>query len=160
MQEIIMQADTRIPNQVSEAQKLLWLSELEGRICWDLKKDYAEYTFTVGADGAYTLPGPEEQVEWVFYNGKNIPKPYCYTKKGDYRVLYRALPQSADTTTLPSGHPCFGIYEEYLCMQLAKHLCDTERYRLAESAFNRLWTELTLHFKQTAPQTPLKVRGL
>lgn len=160
MKEIIKQADTRIPNQIPEAQKLAWLGELESRICWDLKKDYAEYTFTIGADGGYTLPCTEEQIEWVYHNGKSIPKPYCYTKTGDYRVLYRTLPQNDGTTTLPSGHPCFGIYEEYLCMQLAKHLCDTERYRLAESAFNRLWTELTLHLKQTAPQTSLKVRGL
>ncbi len=62
---------------------------------------------------------------------------------------------------IPTQHPCFGIYEEYLCMELARHLADTERFRLAESAFAALWEEYARLYRQTAPQTPgAKVRGI
>ena len=62
---------------------------------------------------------------------------------------------------IPAQHPCFGMYEEYLCMELARHLADTERFRLAEAAFNALWEEYARLYRQTAPQTPLlRVRGV
>ncbi len=235
---IIKQADARIPNQVSVAQKLQWLNELEQRIGWSVKQVYDIYTFVVDEDKPYVLPCTEEQIEWVYYNGKNIPKLDLRSatglKAGEYRILYRALPPdlsdtiltddnatfginritfskphpfmvgdfigvsdtqennvtatvvAVDNTTiltdyesfaegeesatiakindrellLPQSHPCFGLYEEHLCMQLAKYLCDTERYRLAESAFDRLWEQLLYGYKQTAPQHPLKARGL
>lgn len=237
--KIIQEADARIPNDLSTAKKLAWLNELEWRIRWEIKRIYDEYTFTVEEDKPYLLPCSEEQVEWVYYNGQNIPKGDLRSQeglqKGDYRILYRALPTplsdtvltdgsavfsansvtfsqphpfvagdfigisetaennvtatvlSVDNTTIttdydgfaagemaatvakindrqleiPTHHACFGIYEEYLCMQLAKHLCDTDRYRLAEAAFERLWTEAVLAYKQTSPQNPAaKVRGL
>lgn len=236
---IIHQADTRIPNNLPTAQKLQWLNELEGRIRWDIRPIYDEYTFTVDGDKPYVLPCSEEQIEWVYRNGKNLPKIDLRSAEGlqagNYRILYRALPHdlsdtvitdenavfsetgitfskphpfavgdfigisdtaannvtatvvAVDNTTvttdcdgftageqsatvskindreleIPQRHACFGIYEEYLCMQLAKHLCDAERYRLASAAFEQLWNQLALSYKQTAPQNiTARVRGI
>lgn len=62
---------------------------------------------------------------------------------------------------IPEHHACFGIYEEYLCMQIAKCQNDAERYRLAETAFEQLWRAYAVWYKQTAPQDNLaRVRGI
>ena len=107
--ELIQRADARIPNNLSEEQKLQWMDQLEQRLLWEL------------TGGSKT---------------------------------------NAEELLLPDDHPCFGIYEEYLCMQLSKHLCDAERYRLAESAFKTLWAQTACYYKKIAPYPAATVRGL
>ena len=127
LNQIISDADARIPNSVPLSQKRRWLYELECRIAWEIRPRYDAYTFTVDEATWQDLPFSGEQIEWVSYNGNVIPKLDLHSGEaipcGTYQVVYRLLPDAFDEESnllLSKNHPYFGVYEEYLCMQLAK----------------------------------------
>ena len=130
---------------------------------------------TFSADGiTFSKPHPFETGDLIGISGtadNNVTATVIGVNGVTITTDYAAFTQGETSATvckvndrpmeIPEQHPCFGIYEEYLCMELARHLADAERFRLAEDAFTALWEEYARLWRQTAPQTPAaKVRGV